>query len=378
MTTPELTIDEAAVEEFAGSLMGLFTGAAVSYLIEIGHRTRLFDVAAQGPATCDELAGRAGLQERYVGEWLGAMSCAGIFEYEPATGVFWLPVEHAACLTGDGVENLAPVALLTTMLGHHVSEVADAFRLGGGVPYSAFLPAIHEVMDALWRPMYNQLLVPAILPLAPGLADALEQGARVLEVACGSGNGLLVLAREFPESTFTGYDLDGTAIANARQRASAAGLQNVHFEQRDVAGPIGTSEFDAVLVFNAIHDQAAPDAVLRRIHESLVPGGTFLMNEPRVSSLLEDNITNPMAAFTYAVSTLHCMTVSLAEGGAGLGTAWGEQLAVQMLEEAGFGPATVHDAPGDPGNAVFVTTKAHVAYDTGSVDERPTNSGVAR
>jgi hypothetical protein len=101
----------------------------------------------------------------------------------------------------------------------------------------------------------------------------------------------------------------------------------------------------------------APATVLERIHAALAPDGVFLMDEPSVSSQLEDNIGNPMAPLTYAVSTLHCLTVSLAHGGAGLGTAWGKQLALQMLADAGFGAVAVHDAPGDPGNAVFVATK---------------------
>jgi hypothetical protein len=110
-----------------------------------------------------------------------------------------------------------------------------------------------------------------------------------------------------------------------------------------------------VFVFNAIHDQAAPAVVLQRIHDALVPGGTFLMNEPRLSSNLDDNMENPMAPFIYAVSTLHCLSVSLAEDGAGLGTAFGEMTARQLLADAGFDEVAVHDAPGDPGNAVFIT-----------------------
>ena len=354
-TPCETSIDEQAVEEFTGRLFGLFTGSALSYLIEIGHRTRLFDAATHGPATSPELAARAGLNERYVREWLGAMVTGGIFEYQAATKTYWLPREHAACLTGSGVENLAPVALFTTMLGKHVPGVTAAFRDGGGVPYSDYLPEIHEVMDALWQPMYSRLLVPAIVPLAPGLAERLAAGARVADVACGSGNGLLVLAGEFPASTFVGYDIDGEALARGRAQAAARGLHNLSFEECDAASLTVEHPFDAVFVFNAIHDQVAPAAVLERIHGALAPGGVFVMNEPRVSTNVEDNIGNPVAPFTYAVSTLHCLTVSLAHGGAGLGTAWGEQLALQMLADAGFGPIAVHDAPADPGNAIFIT-----------------------
>ena len=359
-TSEPSTIDDQAVEEFAGRLFELFTGAALSCLIDIGHRTGLFEAAAEGPATSAELASRAGLDERYVREWLGAMVTAGIFEYEPSVTSYWLPREHAACLTGDGVENLAPVALLTTILARHVDGVTDAFRRGGGVPYDAFVPEIHDVMEALWGPMYRDLLVPAIVPLAPGLAERLAAGARVADVACGTGDALLALAASYPASTFVGYDLDADAIARAYGKAAACGLTNVRFEQCDAAELTVVEPFDAVFVFNALHDQAAPDRVLERIRDALVPGGVLLMDEPRVSSNLEDNVGNPLAPFTYAVSTLHCLTVSLAVGGAGLGTAWGEQVACRMLADAGFDDVVVHDAPGDPGNAVFVTRKKAV------------------
>jgi len=112
-----------------------------------------------------------------------------------------------------------------------------------------------------------------------------------------------------------------------------------------------------VFVFDAIHDQADPSGVLERIHAALAPGGVFVMKEPRLSSNLEDNVGNPFAPMTYAVSTLHCMTISLAEGGAGLGTAFGEQLARRMLADAGFTDVTVHEAPGDPRSGVFVSTR---------------------
>jgi SAM-dependent methyltransferase len=344
-------------EEFAGHLFGLFTGAALSFLIDIGHRTGLFDAAAQGPATSAGLAGRAGLQERYVREWLGAMATAGMVQYQADDGLFRLPPEHAACLTGATVANLAPLARITTCLGRHVDAVATAFRAGGGVPYAAYLPELHDVMDALWRPLFEELLVAEILPLAPGVTERFTAGARAADVACGTGTALVVLGAAFPATTFVGYDLDAAALARARAEAARRGLTNVSFEHQDAARLATDEPFDVVMVFNAIHDQAQPAAVLQRIRQALVPGGVFLMNEPRISSDLADNIGNPMAPFTYAISTLHCVTVSLAAGGAGLGTGWGEQLALRMLHDAGFGPVAVHDAPGDPGNAVFVTRR---------------------
>jgi SAM-dependent methyltransferase len=355
--TPEPTVDEQAAEEFAGRLLQLYTGATLTYVIEIGRRTGLLDAAAAGPATSHELAARAGLAERYVREWLGAMATGGIVEYETATGRYWLPREHAACLTGGGVDDLAPLAYFTVVLAKHVPAVSEAFRSGGGVAYSAYLPELHDVMEALWGPIYDALLVDQIVPLAPGLAQKLAAGARAADVACGTGRALIALATAYPASTFIGFDLDSTAIERARTHAAELNLTNLSFQSRDAATLTVTEPFDAVFVFNAIHDQAAPAAVLQRIHDALTPGGTFLMDEPRLSSDLGDNLADPMAPFIYAVSTLHCLTVSLAVDGAGLGTAFGERTARQLLADAGFGEIAVHDAPGDPGNAVFVTHK---------------------
>jgi SAM-dependent methyltransferase len=358
LATDELVdgaLDEGRVEAFAGRLLELYTGGLLTTMIDIGQRTGLFAAAAQGPATSGALAARADLQERYVREWLGAMATAGIVEYDPATRTYRLPAEHAACLTGDGSANLAPYSRLGTHLAKHLDAVTRAFREGGGVPYAEFRPEFTDVMDALGRGVFDELLLEAYLPLVPGLVERLAAGARVADVGCGTGHALTLMGRAYPGSTFVGFDLAEDAVARAR--SEAAGLGNVGFEVRDVARLTVEQPFDVVFVFDAIHDQVDPAGVLERIHDALAPGGSFVMVEPRVSSNLEDNVGNPMAPMLYAVSTLHCMTVSLAHGGAGLGAAWGEQQARALLAEAGFGEVTVYDAPGDPLNAVFVTTR---------------------
>jgi len=185
----------------------------------------------------------------------------------------------------------------------------------------------------------------------------LTAGARTADAACGTGHALVVLGEAFPKSTFVGYDLDEDSIERARIEAAEHGLDNVTFEVRDVVTLPTDPPFDAVFVFDAIHDQVDPRGVLGAIHAALVPGGIFVMKEPRVSSNLEDNVGNPFAPLIYSISTLHCLTVSLAHNGAGLGTAFGEQVARQLLQEAGFGAVEVHEAPGDPTDAVFVTIK---------------------
>jgi SAM-dependent methyltransferase len=351
------SLDEARVEAFAGRLFELYTGGMLTYMVDMGHQTGLFTAAAAGPATSGELAARADLQERYVREWLGAMVTGGIVDYDPATATYRLPAEHAACLTGAGSANLAPFSRLVTHLARHVGAVAGAFREGGGVPYAEFRPEFTDVMDGLGRGTFDELLLQEYLPLVPGLTGRLAAGARVADVGCGTGHAIVLMAGAFPASSFVGYDLATDAINRARAEAAAAGLANVRFEVRDAARLAVEQAFDVVFVFDAIHDQVAPAEVLDRIYEALAPGGLFVMVEPRASSNLEDNLDNPLAPFLYGVSTLHCMTVSLADGGAGLGTVWGEQQARRMLDDAGFGDVGVYEAPGDPINAVFVTRK---------------------
>jgi SAM-dependent methyltransferase len=351
------TIDPAAVEAFAGRVLGVITSGMLSHLIDIGHRTELFDAAAEGPGSSETIAARAGLSERHVREWLGAMVTAGFVDYDPTTRTYALPPERAVLLTARSPMTMAPFSQLNTHLAKHVAEVATSFREGGGVPYAAYRPEFTEVMDHMGRGAFDGLLVDAVVPLVPGLVDQLTAGARVADVACGTGHAIVLLGRAFPASTFVGYDLDPGAIERARAEAASFGLDNVSFEVGDAARLRPSTPFDAVFVFDAIHDQADPYRVLARINEMLVDGGTFVMKEPRVSSNLEDNIGNPFAPLVYAVSTLHCMQVSLAEGGAALGTAFGEQLALQLLDDAGFDDVVVHDAPGDPIDAIYVSRK---------------------
>jgi SAM-dependent methyltransferase len=348
----ERPLDKALVQQFARQLFGLYTSGMLTLMVDVGHRAGLFD-ALQGGGTSSEIAARAGMEERYVREWLGAMATGGIAEYDAASGTFTLPPEHALCLTGTSSRNLAPGSQTLAMLAKHVPAVAECFRSGGGVPYSDFRPEFTEAMDASWRLLYDGLLIKGFLPLVKGLPEHLEQGIRVADVGCGTGHAINVMARHFPNSTFVGYDFDSGAIARATAEAADLELSNARFEVLDVTQLPPSPQFDLITSFDSIHDQREPAKTLRRIADALAPEGVYVMVEPKASSRLEDNIGNPFAPYIYGISVLHCMTVSLAEGGAGLGTAWGEQTARQMLEDAGFTRIEVVDAPG-PQNSIFI------------------------
>ena len=349
-------VDPQRVQAFAGKMLGIYSGGVLSHLIDIGYRTGLFEAAAKGTATSAGLAERAGLQERYVREWLGGMTTGGIFAYDPATQTYALPPEHAALLTGATMRNLAPTSRMVTLLAGHVPGVADCFRHGGGVPYEAYRPEFTEVMDDTWRRIYDEQLVGGFLPYAPGLLERLAAGIRAADVGCGTGHAINVLARAFPASTFVGYDLAADAIERARAEAQAMGLSNARFDVLDAAALPPRPPFDLIMTFDAIHDQADPQAVLRRIHDALAPDGTFYMLEFKFASDVAENIGNPFAPLYYGFSTLHCMTVSLAVGGAGLGAVWGEEVARRLLAEAGFGDIRVVDTP-RPQNYAFVCRK---------------------
>lgn len=353
-TESVLRLDERRVEAFAEQLFGLFTGGMLTYMIDIGHRTGLFDAAAEGPGTSTELADRAGLQERYVREWAGALTTGGILEYDPATRAYALPPEHAACLTGSTSANLAPISLACALLAKNLRKVERAFREGGGVPYDDFRPEFAATMDGMSRGLFDEMLIPQVLPLVGALVERLAGGIRVADIGCGTGHAVNLMAQAYPASSFIGYDLGTDAIAAARNEAAEMGLVNASFEVLDVTALPSDPPFDAIFAFDAIHDQARPAAALAAAHEALAPGGWFVMMDINTASNVEDNIGNPLAPWIYAVSTLHCMTVSLAEGGAGLGTAWGRQLAESMLTDAGFRQVDVHDVPGDPFDLLYV------------------------
>ena len=353
----EAPFDEARAEAFAGRLFEVFSAGLTTCMVDLSARTGLFDALLEGPSTSAGLAARAGLVERYVQECLGALVTAGIVDFDAASDLYSLPAEHAVSLTGRGSGNLAPMSRMVTLLGQYVGDVARAFRQGGGVPYEAFRPEFTDVMDAVSRGLFDEQLVRGILPSAGDVEQRLRAGIRVADVGCGTGHSTNVLARAFPRSTFIGYDLNDEAIDRARAEAAAEDLGNVAFEVVDVAQLQHDGDLGAVFAFDAIHDQVDPVGTLAGVHRALTSGGVFLMLDIKASSRLEDNVGNPFAPMIYAFSTLHCLTVSLAHGGAGLGAAWGEELARGMLADAGFVDVTVSEVPDDPLDVLYVASK---------------------
>jgi 2-polyprenyl-3-methyl-5-hydroxy-6-metoxy-1,4-benzoquinol methylase len=338
--------------------MDMLNLGSLALMTSVGHRTGLFDsMAGLAPSTSEQITEAAGLNERYVREWLGAMLTGGFVEYDAGSKTYSLPQEHAALLTrGAAPDNIAAFAQYIPLLGGVEDGIVDAFKNGGGVPYSGF-PRFQEVMaeDS------GQTVVPAILshilPLTDGLVQRLESGIDVLDVGCGAGRALNIMAGQFPNSRFKGSDISEEGLELGRAEAAKRGLTNLKFETGDATDLGFSEEFDFITTFDAVHDQAAPDKVLESIAKALRKDGLYLMQDIKASSEVQNNIDHPVGPFLYTISVMHCMTVSLAVGGKGLGTMWGRELALKMLGEAGFANVEVKQLEHDFQNEYFLSTK---------------------
>ena len=204
---------------------------------------------------------------------------------------------------------------------------------------------------------FDALLISRVLPAVPGLVERLQSGIDVLDVGCGTGKAVMLMARAFPNSRFTAFDFAAPTVAAAQAEAARLRLTNARFEVQDAATLAAEAAYDFITAFDAIHDQADPARVLASIARALRPGGTFLMVDFTASSNVEENLDLATAPFGYTMSLMHCMSVSLAQDGAGLGAMWGEQRARRMLAEAGLILQDVIRVEGDIVNNYFICTQ---------------------
>jgi 2-polyprenyl-3-methyl-5-hydroxy-6-metoxy-1,4-benzoquinol methylase len=350
--------DKQKADDFAHKMLGVVNNAGIAMMTSIGHRTGLFEVMSNlPPSSAPDIARSAGLKERYVKEWLGAMVTGGIVDYQANKQTYYFPPEHAAFLTPAAIPNNLAVSMqFISVLGGVEDQIVECFQKGGGVDYSAY-PRFHEVMAEESNQSVCAGLTSAILPLVPGLDEKLSAGINVLDIGCGSGRAVNLMARTYPASRFKGYDFSKEAIANASQEAKKNGVKNARFELKDVAKLDEVEAYDLITAFDAIHDQARPAELLKAIARALKPNGVFLMQDIAGSSSVEKNLNLPLGPFGYTISCMHCMTVSLAQGGDGLGAMWGEEKARAMLKDAGFKNVKVESLPHDILNSYYIATK---------------------
>ena len=253
--------------------------------------------ATQGPSTSRQIANAAGLNERYVREWLNTMAPGKIVTYAPESRNYTLPAEHAAVLTkAAGPGNVATFARMLPILSKVEPSIVDSFRHGGGVFYDQF-----QDFMALWADVnaqtFERTLVTKVIPLMPEVVAALNAGIDALDIGCGEGHSTNLLAQAYPRSRFTGYDLREGALEEARAKAASLGLRNVQFVRQDLGTLDERGAYELVTAFDVIHDQAQPRTVLKNVATVLKQDGTFLMVDIKASSDVQENLDIPWAHF---------------------------------------------------------------------------------
>jgi len=355
----------ASHEDFSKQMTTILNYGALNLAIGIGYKIRLFDVMDRFdlPRTASAIADKAGLDERYIREWLGVMVSGGIVELTHNTegeDLFYLPKAHGDLLTRRaGNSNLGVYTQEIPLLTQCAMEpVIKGFYSGEGVSYENY-PEFQNFMAQLANAKHRDVLVNQFLPSVDGgkLIQRLKRGIRVCDLGCAEGIAVMLMAKAFPDSEFVGIDIADKAIEQARTEACRLGLKNVTYLKSDAStlkDNLDLAEsYDYVTAFDAIHDQTRPSDALEGVYAILKEGGLFSMIDIAAGSHLSDNKDHPMGPFLYTVSLMHCMPVGLAEGGAGLGMMWGRQKAVKMLNKAGFNKVEVLEIPDDPFNLHF-------------------------
>jgi cyclopropane fatty-acyl-phospholipid synthase-like methyltransferase len=179
-------------------------------------------------------------------------------------------------------------------MGGVEDKIVKCFKHGGGVPYEDFNTRFHEVMAEDSGQSVLSSLFSHILPLIPGITNKLRDGIDVMDLGCGRGIALRMLAKEYPNSRFIGYDLSKEAIKFARENAEREGLKNIIYEVKDLTNFDIVEKYDFITTFDAIHDQARPDLVLQGIYRALKDDGVYLMQDISASHHHHKNIDHPM------------------------------------------------------------------------------------
>ena len=349
-------------------MIDILNYGAINLAMAIGYRTGLFDVmdTFDSPQNIGDISDQAGLNPRYVQEWLGIMTTAEIVELSQKEdeNQYFLPKHCGDLITRRaGNSNLGvytqEIPLLTTCA---MEAVIEGFSSGEGVTYDHY-PKFQSFMSQLANAKHRQVLINKFLPSVENsrIVQRLKAGIQVCDLGCAEGVAVILMAESFPQSRFVGIDISSEAIDEARRQTRRQKLENLDFMVLDAADLKNNREmkglFDYVTAFDAIHDQTRPLDVLLGVNHILRLDGRFSMVDIAAKSDLADNLDHPMGPFLYTVSLMHCLPVGLVGGGTGLGMMWGREKAVEMLKEARFQQVQVIEMPDDPFNLHFFCAK---------------------
>jgi 2-polyprenyl-3-methyl-5-hydroxy-6-metoxy-1,4-benzoquinol methylase len=323
-------------------------GALELFTVYLGERLGLYRaLAADGPATSAELAGRTGTAERYIREWLEHHAASGLLEVDdpaaaPLDRRYRLPPAHAAVLADpDDIRYRAFNGVEIARAARQLPDLVDAFRTGGAPPP---LPWAPEGRADYNRAVYLNLLGTQWLP---GIADVdrrlrNEPPARVADLACGPGWSSIAIAKAYPLAHVDGFDLDGDVIAAARLHAAQAGVSGrVTFAVTDASGTDWSGRYDLVTIFEALHDMARPVDVLRAARDMLTPAGSVVVAD----ELVADEFTAPapeLERYHYGWSVVSCLPGAMGDPHtAATGAVLRPATLRRYAEQAGFSAAEI-------------------------------------
>ena len=331
-------IDEAKLQAFMGQAVTDMGAVISAPLMMIGEKLGLYKAMAHaGPLTPEQVAERAGAAERYVREWLGNQAAGGYVTYDPESGRYTLPDEHALALADeDSPFYILGVYDSIASLYADEDQILEAFRSGEGMGWHEHDHRLFRGTERFFRPGYRANLVSEWIPVLDGVQEKLEAGARVADVGCGHGASTIIMAQAFPNSEFYGFDYHGASIERAREAAREAGVADrITFAVASAKDYPG-SDYDLVCVFDCLHDMGDPVGASRHVLQTLAAGGTWMIVEPFAGDRVEENL-NPVGRVFYGASTMICTPASLAqEVGLALGAQAGEARLTEVLTEGGF------------------------------------------
>jgi len=347
-----MAIDQAKLDRFLERFVVDLGAVLHAPNVVLGDKLGLYKaLAAIGPATPAELAGRTGTHERYVTEWLRGQAAGGYVTYDPAADRYLLSEEQAFTLADETSPAFVAGAFqLATSTVVDEPRIAEAFRTGAGVGWDQHHPDLFEGTERFFRPGYVANLVDSWIPSLDGVQAKLAAGARVADVGCGHGASTILMATAWPRSTFVGFDYHRPSIEQARKAAADAGVSDRCTFEVAAAKDYPGEGYDLVAVFDALHDMGDPAGAAAHVRRSLAADGTFLLVEPAAGERVEDNL-NPVGRIFYSASTLICVPNALSQGGPALGSQVPEARLRELLAEAGFG--SVRRAAETPFNRVL-------------------------
>jgi ubiquinone/menaquinone biosynthesis C-methylase UbiE len=347
-----MAMDMDKLQAFLGKFVTDLGATVAAGNVVIGHRLGLYKALAGSPATADDLAARTGTSPRYVAEWLRGQAAGGYVEYDAAADRYAMTEEQAFALTNPDNGVYAPGAFLLA-LGALRAEprITEAFRTGAGLGWHEQDADVFDGCEQFFRPGYIANLIPAWIPALDGVAGKLAAGARVADIGCGLGASTILLAREYPNSTFAGSDYHEGSIELARKHAGEAGVSDrVSFEAASAASFSGDG-YDLAATFDCLHDMGDPLAAARHVRQALKPDGTWLIVEPAATDDVAGNL-NPVGRAYYSFSTLLCVPNALSQpGGYALGAQAGAAAIRQVVTDAGF--TRFRQAAATPFNLVY-------------------------